>query len=55
MQQASTGCDAQAGGAALRCRAHDALGGGVAAGAWPVLDDERLVRPLRKAYESDER
>src|SRR5262249_21190735 len=33
---------------AVRCRAHDRLGGDVAAGAWPVLNNELLTEPLRQ-------
>src|SRR5215467_12200632 len=32
---------------AVRRRAHDRLGGDVAAGAWPVLNNELLTEPLR--------
>ena len=28
--------------------AHDRLGGDIAAGTWPVLDDELLAEPLRQ-------
>src|SRR5262245_13304526 len=33
---------------AVRRRAHDRLGGDVAAGAWPVLNNELLTEPLRE-------
>ena len=33
---------------AVRGRAHDRLGGDIAAGAWPVLDDKWLAEPLRQ-------
>ena len=33
---------------AVRRRAHDRLGGDIAAGARPVLDDELLAEPLRQ-------
>ena len=33
---------------AVRGRAHDRLGGDIAAGARPVLDDELLAEPLRQ-------
>src|SRR6516165_10229975 len=33
---------------AVRCRAHDRLGGDVAAGVWPVLNNELLTEPLRE-------
>src|SRR5215471_15530991 len=33
---------------AVRRRAHDRLGGDIAAGAWTVLDNERLAEPFRQ-------
>jgi hypothetical protein len=33
---------------AVRWRAHDCLGGDIAAGAWPVLDDYWLAETLRQ-------
>ena len=33
---------------AVRGRAHDRLGGDIAAGAWAVLNNERLAEPLRQ-------
>src|SRR5262249_57081054 len=35
-------------GGAVRGRAHDGLGGDIAAGAGAVLDDERLAEPFRQ-------